>query len=94
MADEIVRERVCAGALPEMPPVHEENPKARGGHAPRMASGNNRWRIHAMNHANRVTLQTHRVAPVVEVDPHIQCMETEWQPIPTDRGVPCEFEKA
>lgn len=25
---------------------------------------------------------------------HIQYMETEWQPIPTDRGVPCNFEKA
>ncbi len=25
---------------------------------------------------------------------HIQYMETEWQPIPVDRGVPCNFEKA
>lgn len=25
---------------------------------------------------------------------HIQYTETEWQPIPTDRGVPCDFEKA
>ena len=24
---------------------------------------------------------------------HIQYTETEWQPIPTDRGVPCNFEK-
>ena len=24
---------------------------------------------------------------------HIQYMQTEWQPIPTDRGVPCDFEK-
>ena len=25
---------------------------------------------------------------------HIQYTETEWQPIPTDRGVPCDFERA
>lgn len=25
---------------------------------------------------------------------HINYTETEWQPIPTDRGVPCDFEKA
>jgi DMSO reductase family type II enzyme molybdopterin subunit len=48
-------------------PVHKENPPMGGPYPLVLTSGHSRWSIHAMNHADRVMLGTHRGEPTVLV---------------------------